>query len=65
MFTVLQSNQRRYVARVSSDVEAIGYHRECLISGGCGGSGRWPEERHSLCGKKLYCLATFHGIVTA
>jgi hypothetical protein len=26
MFTVLQRNHRRYVARVHSDVEAIGYH---------------------------------------
>ena len=31
IFTVLQSNHRRCVARVSSDLEAVGYHLECLV----------------------------------
>ena len=50
MFTVLQSNHRRCGSRVPSDVDAVGYHLECLISGSGGASDRWPGERHSLSG---------------
>ena len=53
MFTVLKSNHHRCVARIPSDMEVVGYHWECLISGGCGGSYHWPGERHSLCGSGL------------